>query len=192
MNKLIEMQKNVKAIVRKHENNLIKLNVEVFRSIEGYKNYAISSFGKVKNTKTGKILKAGPHRQGYLIVDLRENAIRKTHLLHRLVCCAFINNSNNKQFVDHIDNNRTNNHIGNLRWATNKENQQNRKLSSSNTSSVKGVYWKKCHKKWCAQIKIDGISIHIGYYDDLEDAKIARINRANQAFGIYTNACEKL
>ena len=42
MNKLIEMQKNVKAIVRKHENNLIKLNVEVWRSIENYDNYCKS------------------------------------------------------------------------------------------------------------------------------------------------------
>ena len=192
MENLLEMQNNVKAITRKHENNLIKLNVEVFRSIDGYESYAVSSFGRVKNVITGIILKTRPHSQGYLIVDLRENAIRKTHLLHRLVCCAFINNSNNKQFVDHIDNNRTNNHIGNLRFATNKENQQNSKLSSRNTSTVKGVYFEKSHKKWRAQIRIDGIKIHIGYYDDLEDAKIARVNRANEAFGEYTNACEKL
>lgn len=49
MNKLLEMQKNVKAIVKKYENNLIKLNVEIWRSIENYDNYAISSFGRVKN-----------------------------------------------------------------------------------------------------------------------------------------------
>jgi hypothetical protein len=192
MNKLIEMQKNVKAITRKYEEDLIKLNVEVFRSIDGQENYAISSFGKVKNTKTGKILKTRNDKYGYLRVDLRENAIRKTHLLHRLVCCAFINNPNKKQFVDHIDNNPQNNHISNLRFATNKENQQNSKLSIKNTSGVKGVYFDKRRKKWRAQIKIDGIRIHIGYFDNLEDAKIARINRANQAFGVYTNACEKL
>ena len=58
MNKLIEMQKNVKAITRKYEEDLIKLNVEVFRSIENYDNYAVSSFGRVKNVRTGIILKA--------------------------------------------------------------------------------------------------------------------------------------
>ncbi len=192
MEKILEMQKTVKAITRKHENNLIKLNVEVFRSIDGYKSYAISSFGRVKNVITGIILKTRNDKYGYLRVDLRENAIRKTHLLHRLVCCAFINNPNKKQFVDHIDNNPQNNHISNLRFATNKENQQNSKLSIKNTSGVKGVYFDKRRKKWRAQIKIDGIRIHIGYFDNLEDAKIARINRANQAFGVYTNACEKL
>ncbi len=39
---------------------------------------------------------------------------------------------------------------------------------------------------------IDGIRIHIGLFANLEDAKTARINKANEAFGVYTNACEKL
>ena len=192
MNKLIEMQKNVKAIVRIHENNLIKLNVEVWKDIDGYDNYAVSTFGKVKNTKTGIILKTRPHRQGYLLVNLCEDATKKTFTVHRMVACAFINNPDDKLCVDHIDNDKTNNNISNLRFATSKENNQNRKLSSNNTSKVKGVYFHKRAKKWCARIMINGINIHIGYFDNLEDAKIARINRANEAFGIYTNACEKL
>ena len=191
MENLLEMQKNVRAIVRKYEEDLIKLNIEVFRSIDGYNNYAISTFGRVKNVITGIILKTRP-RQGYLIVDLRENAIRKTHLLHRLVCCAFINNPDDKLCVDHKDNNKANNHVSNLRFATSKENNQNSSIRLDNTSKVKGVHFHKRVKKWHAQITIDGIRIHIGYYDDLEDAKIARVNRANEAFGIYTNACEKL
>ena len=65
MEKILEIQKNVKAIIRKYENNLIKLNVEVFRSIENYENYAVSSFGNVKNTKTGRILKTGDNGRGY-------------------------------------------------------------------------------------------------------------------------------
>ena len=113
MKKLKEMQKNVKAIVRKHENNLIKLNVEVFRSVDGYKNYAVSSFGRAKNTKTGRILKGLDNGHGYLQVVLYEDAIRKKHQVHRLVANAFINNPNDKECVDHIDNNRTNNHVSN-------------------------------------------------------------------------------
>ena len=192
MEKILEIQKNVKAIVRKHQNNLIKLNVEVFRSIDGYDNYAVSSFGRVKNTKTGKILKGSVNGQGYLVVCLCEDGVKKTHLLHRLVTCAFIYNPDDKQCVDHIDNNKANNHLTNLRWATSKENSHNSKLSSNNTSGCKGIDWKKKAKKWRAQIRIDGIKIHIGYYDNLEDAKTARVNRANEAFGEYTNACEKL
>ena len=66
MEQILEIQKNVKAIVRKYENNLIKLNVEVWREIDGYDKYAVSSFGRVKNTKTGRILKASDNGHGYL------------------------------------------------------------------------------------------------------------------------------
>ena len=192
MEKILEMQKNVQAIIRKYENNLIKLNVEVFREIENYDNYAVSSFGRVKNTKTGKILKGSVDSYGYLIIDLYENAIRKTHKIHRIVANAFIDNPDDKLCVDHKDNDRANNHISNLRFATSKENSRNSKLSNNNTSNVKGVYWHKRVKKWCAQITIDGIQIHIGYFDNLDDARTARVNRANEAFGMYINACEQL
>jgi hypothetical protein len=191
MEQILELQKNVQAIVRKYENNLIKLNVEVFRSVDGYENYAVSSFGRVKNTKTGRILKTRLN-SGYLLVNLYEDGVRKSHQVHRLVGCAFINNPNDKLCVDHKDNNRTNNHISNLRFVTNKENSQNSKLRLDNTSNVKGVCWYKKAKKWQARIMIDGISVHIGYFDNLEDAKIARVNRANEAFGVFVNACEKL
>ena len=192
MDKILEMLEKQKAIIRKYENNLIKLNVEVFREIENYDNYAVSSFGRVKNTKTGRILKAGLDSHGYLTVNLCEDGVKKIHRIHRLVACAFINNPDNKECVDHKDNNKTNNNISNLRFATTNENQHNRKLSNNNTSGYKGIDWHKKTKKWCARIMIDGIRVHIGYYDDLEDARTARVNRANEAFGIYTNACEKL
>ena len=192
MEQILEMQKNVQAIVRKYENNLIKLNVEVFRSVDGYDNYAVSSFGRVKNTYTGKVLKARTNKYGYLIIILYENAIRKSYQVHRLVACAFFDNPNDKLCVDHKDNNKTNNHISNLRFATSKENSQNSKLSSRNTSGCKGIDWHKKTKKWCARIMIDGIHVHIGYFVNIEDAKTARINKANEAFGVYTNACEKL
>ena len=192
MEKILEMQKNVQAIIRKYENNLIKLNVEVFRSVDGYENHTVSSFGRVKNTKTGRILKGFDDGRGYVIVQLFKDGNRRNHKIHRLVANAFLDNPNDKLCVDHKDNNKTNNNISNLRFATTKENSQNSKRSNNNTSGHKGVYWHKRVKKWYAQINIDGIRIYIGYYDNIEDAKIARINRANEAFGIYTNACEKL
>ena len=79
MENLLEMQKNVKAITRKYEEDLIKLNVEVFRSINGYNNYAISTFGRVKNTKTGRILKGFDDGRGYVIVQLFKDGNRRNH-----------------------------------------------------------------------------------------------------------------
>jgi hypothetical protein len=50
MEKILKMLEKQKVIIRKYENNLIKLNVEVFRSVDGYDNYVVSSVGRVKNS----------------------------------------------------------------------------------------------------------------------------------------------
>ena len=60
------------------------------------------------------------------------------------------------------------------------------------SSGVKGVSWDKDTNKWRARIKIDGIQIHLGLFTNLEDAKETRMIKANQAFGVFTNACEKI
>ena len=112
--------------------------------------------------------------------------------VHILVANTFIANPGGKACVDHIDNIKSNNNINNLRWATYSENQQNRTITKNNTSNVKGVSWHKLNKNWVARIQIDGIAISLGSFTNIEDAKQARMIRANQAFGIYTNACEKI
>ena len=166
--------------------------MENWKSIEGYDFYEVSDNGNVRNAKTGRILKATVDGCGYYKVRLCINSKATTKRIHRLVADAFIDNPENKTCVDHIDNIRKNNHVSNLRFATNKENSQNRKISKRNTSGIKGISYYKGSKKWQAYINIDGIRIYLGYFDNIEDAKQARIQRANQAFGIYTNACEKI
>ena len=91
-----------------------------------------------------------------------------------------------------MDNIKSNNKIANLRWATHSQNGQNKSMSKNNTSGVKGVVWHKGKAKWQSQITIDGIYIYLGSFTNLEDAKQARITRANEAFGVFTNSCEKI
>ena len=167
--------------------------METYIIIEGFENYSVSVFGNVKNNKTGRQLKPGKNKLGYEHVILTAN--NKSSCLkrvHRLVACGFLENPNNKCFVDHIDNNPSNNALLNLRWATASENSQNKKTHKNSKSGVKGVYFHKASKKYEARISIDGIKVHLGLFVNLEDAKQARITRANQVFGIYTNACEKI
>jgi len=116
--------------------------------------------------------------------------IYQKYLIHRIVAIAFLYNPDNKPHVDHINNNRKDNNVINLRFATSHENQRNRSISSRNTSMVKGVYFDKEKKKWRSRIKLNRKNIHIGYYNTLEEAKNARQSRAKELFGEYINKCE--
>ena len=77
------------------------------------------------------------------------------------------------KYVDHIDGNRLNNRIENLRPATAIENAYNCKMSKNNTSGVKGVSWNKGTKKWEANINIAGVRFNLGHFETLEKAKEA-------------------
>jgi len=165
---------------------------ELFVKIDHYDNYEISNLGNVRNIKTGRILKPIINGRGYYKVSLCKSGKQKNFTIHRLVAGAFIINPENKQNIDHCDNNRLNNDICNLRWVTAKENNQNRSISKRNTSGIKGVHFHKPSNKWQARIYIDGIRISLGCFETLEEASQARVKRANEVFGIYTNACEKL
>ena len=166
--------------------------MEIYREILGFENYEISNFGNVKNIITEKLLKNCINRDRYYRVDLCNNDSKKTKYIHRLVAIAFINNQNNKRCVDHIDGNKTNNNFNNLRWATSRENSMNIKIGCKNTSGVKGVSWNKISFKWRADIRIDGLKVNLGNFETIEEAKQARQIKANEAFGVFTNACEKL
>jgi hypothetical protein len=77
-------------------------------------------------------------------------------------------------FVDHINHDTLNNTRNNLNEVTNAENQQNRLISTDNKSGHIGVTWHKQTGKWRAQIRKDGRDIHLGLFNDINDAIEAR------------------
>jgi hypothetical protein len=161
--------------------------MEEFKIIQGFKNYSVSNLGNIKNNATNTVLKPNTTK-GYRIVKLNN----KNLCIHRLVASAFIPNPDNKLYVDHIDNNRQNNNINNLRWCTHQENQQNKKIKINNTSGYKGVCYCKSKKKWNAYITINYKNISLGYFERVEDAIIARYNKAKEIQGEFINECEKI
>ena len=72
--------------------------------------------------------------------------------------------------IDHINNDKGDNRIENLRVCTRSQNQMNVPLLNCNTSGIKGVGWAKHMNKWRAFVGILGRSKHIGYYDTKEEA----------------------
>ncbi len=102
--------------------------------IERNTNYSVNEIGEVRNDcnmriKTPTINKAN----GYFYIDLYKDNKSIKVPLHRLVAEAFIPNPENKPTVDHLDGNRTNNSVNNLRWATYKE--QNSRFDTNGVRS---------------------------------------------------------
>ena len=79
-----------------------------------------------------------------------------------------------KGLIDHINRDRSDNRIMNLREVSKSENAHNAGAHRDNTSGHKGVYWHKNINKWSAQIYIRGTNIIIGYFKNLEEAAKAR------------------
>lgn len=99
-------------------------------------NYSINKKGEIKNNITKKILSPSINKDsGYYQIDLWKNNKSKKYTLHRLVASNFIPNLENKPTVDHIDGNRLNNDISNLRWATYSE--QNSRFNTFGVRSEK-------------------------------------------------------
>ncbi len=164
----------------------------IWAQIKGYPKYEISICGQVRNFKTKRILKPDISSKGYYRIGLQNNSQCKTkHYIHRLVLINFIPNIENYDCVDHINGIRLDNTISNLRWCSNQQNCYNRSVSKRNSSSIKGVTWTQDKKRWRALISFDGKRIHIGYFINLEDAIIARKQKAKELFGEFLNDCEK-
>jgi hypothetical protein len=93
---------------------------------------------------------------------------------HRIAWLLYYKQDPGRFQIDHIDRDRRNNKIDNLRLVTPQQNQFNVNTQSNNTSGVTGVCWRKKRKKWNAHGKLDGKYYNLGYFDSKNDAIAAR------------------
>ena len=101
--------------------------MEIWKDVIGYEGlYEVSNFGRVKSLllKNERILRPRINGNGYLRVALRKNDIAKDFFIHRLVAFSFLENMEEKEFINHIDGNKKNNTVENLEWCNRSENIQ--------------------------------------------------------------------
>lgn len=139
------------------------MKLEEWRDIKDYPNYQVSNFGNVKskerytkqrngtNLRKERILKSQKDKKGYHYVRLYNNEGWKYFKIHYLVAKTFIPNANNKPTVDHINRNKDDNNMFNLRWADYIE-QANNKDKTKIIENMK-ILGKKPHKNRAKKVK---------------------------------------
>jgi hypothetical protein len=137
--------------------------------IEDYQDYLIFEDGRVYSKKNKKYLKNSPHNAGYLKVTLYKDGNKETFLIHRLIGLHYIENPHNYPCIDHIDRNRKNNSISNLRWVNQSMNEQNKDVQKNNQLQIKNICYSNRYKKYRFQKRINGKK-HEKYFKNLEEA----------------------
>lgn len=118
----------------------------------------------------------------YAVAYIRINQRSQPVFMHRLLTDA-----PKGLCVDHINRNGLDNRRGNLRLASNSQNQANRRLGRNNTSGFRGVYFSIERQKWQSRIVVNQKGIELGRFEDIKDAARAYDRAAIAAFGSYAS-----
>ena len=136
--------------------------------------------GKFNSRLSGKPAFAQPSK-GYLTGRM----LGGNYKAHRVAWAIYHGEWPSSQ-LDHINGNRADNRISNLRLVSHAENAKNQRPKTSNKSGEPCVSWYARDRKWWVKITVDGRQKHIGYFDKIEDAVLAR-NAAWKENGFHEN-----
>jgi len=160
--------------------------IEVWRDIEGYGGkYQVSNKGRVQSFKRyrkGIVLKANPSSSKYATVYLWQDNVKRNKTVHRLMLAAFPEHFiGNGCFVDHIDRDKLNNNLSNLRMCNKAQNSANTHKRKNTLSKYKGVC--RCKTRWQAKVA----RRYIGLFKTEEEAAEAYNKEALKEFGEFAN-----
>ena len=150
-------------ITQEHLKEILEYNIET----------GVLNWKEKRNSRALKGSRAGGlHPNGSIVIGING----KYYLAHRLAW-LYVYGEFPKKNIDHINHNRTDNRIKNLRDVNNTENLRNCGLSCKNTSGYSGVSYSKTRRKWIASVKYNQKSIYIGGYDTPEEAAEGAISK---------------
>lgn len=151
-----------------------------FKPVRGYEGiYEINASGQIRYVGDNQTARHYAQMEGYkrpsldpngyLRVTLCKGCRSTQKLLHNLLADAFLDKPEGSYLVDHIDGNRANNNLPNLRWTNQTTNQLNRHVAGAK-SGVMGVHFIKGSKRnpWMATGKINQKAIYLGVYPTIE------------------------
>lgn len=159
-----------------------ELRAEIWKDIPGYDGlYQVSNLGNVKSFYYNKelTLKNSLGTSGYMYVNLFKDSNSKSLNIHQLVAMSFLGHApcGQKLVVDHINNNKTDNRVENLRIVTQRFNASRNKNGSSQYC---GVSWNKIKNRWVSRIVINKKIITLGSFKCELAAHIAYLNKLKQ------------
>ena len=132
--------------------------------------------GIITRKRTGKIMGC-KNTGGYIIFSFNH----VNYYVHRIILTKYLEREIKPDYkADHINHNKSDNRISNLRELNHQENTQHQQLSSRNTSGYKGVSWNKPANKWIAHVMLNKKRIHLGLFDTKEDAYSAYKKKATE------------
>lgn len=137
----------------------------IYNPEDGTLVYRIKLGRRSKGSLVGK-----QHNQGHLCTTID----KKYASLHRIIYTMHFGQIPAGYHVDHIDGDKTNNRVSNLRAVPAVENMRNKPHQKNNTTGVMGVYYDQRYKRWYAKISIMGKLLHLGTFKDKKDAIEAR------------------
>jgi len=155
-----------------------RLEVSQERVLELFKYEDGKLFRRSDNKEMG-IYSIKHHRYARIVID------GKDHKLHRII--FLYHHGYLPDIIDHINGDRYDNRIENLREANTYQNRQNSRIYSTSKSGVKNVYWCKRTNKWRVSFSINGKRKTFGSYVDLEEAKQVATSMRNKYFKDFAN-----
>ena len=161
------------------------MNLKEIKDYEGLYSFDLNN-NEVYTHKYKRYLKKSLHYKGYYEIELSKNSKRKIFKFHRLVYQAHYGSIPDKMQVDHIDNNRQNNNIENLRLVTNQQNQWNSKTRKNNLSTGYKNISKTKSNTYLVMIRINN-KVYNKTFKTLEEAIINRDIKLKEFHGEYFN-----